>query len=263
METMRLDKLISSQSVYSRKEVKQILKQGAVKINGNVVKSAESKVCCDKDTVEIFGKNIFYKKNIYLMLNKPAGYVCSTRDGQSPTVLELIPSDILKTYKNIFPAGRLDKDTEGFVLLTDDGELSHEILSPKKHIPKYYLVKLAKPFKKNYVQQFDEGLTIDGGEQCLPARVCGFEKHENIAFIELYEGKFHQVKRMFAAVENHVEYLYRTQMGNITMHENLGLGAYMEILHNDVENLFKTSDFEAAKASATAFFSSKLINPTI
>lgn len=254
MEIIRLDRFIANQTEYSRKEVKMLVKKGLVKVNGVVVSSTDIKIDADKDDVNVNGESICYKKYIYIMLNKPAGYVCSTKDGESPTVLELIPDEIKNVHKGIFPAGRLDKDSEGFVFLTNDGELSHRILSPKKHIPKYYIVKLNKPFEKSYVQQFAEGLVLKSGEQCLSARVDGYENDNNYAFIELYEGKYHQIKRMFASVENHVEYLYRTQLGGLMMNEKLGIGEHLIMLHKDVENLEKSCDFLTAKENSRKFF---------
>ena len=254
MELIRLDRFIANQTEHSRKDVKTLVKKGCIKVNDEVVKSSDAKIDADIDDVSVNGVSICYKKYIYIMLNKPDGYVCSTRDGVSPTVLDLIPDEIKNVHKGIFPAGRLDKDTEGFVFLTNDGALSHEILSPKKHIPKYYLVKLNKPFKESYVKQFDEGLVLKTGERCLPARVCGFENDINCAFIELYEGKYHQIKRMFASVENNVEYLFRTQLGGLVMHDKLGVGEHLIMLHKDVENLTKNFDFLTAKENSSNFF---------
>lgn len=260
MEFLRLDKLVSNHTGLSRKDAKKFIKSGFVKINGQVVPDAEFKVCVPQDEVEIKGNKINFQKFVYIMLNKPAGFVCSTRDGLSPTVLELVPDEILTAHKGIFPAGRLDKDSEGFVFLTNDGALAHEILSPKKHVPKYYLVKLTKPFDESYVCQFEQGIVLENGEKCLPAKVCGIENMPYCAFAELSEGKFHQLKRMFRSVENNVEYLFRTQIGGLMMYEKLALGEHLEMLHKDVENFKKNMDFLTIKELSVKFFSSYLIN---
>ena len=191
-------------------------------------------------------------------MNKPQGYVCATEDKKEKTVIELLDEQYRR--KDIFPAGRLDKDTVGMVLLTNDGELSHKILSPKNHIAKYYLVKLAKPFKNEYIQMFKQNIQIDGGEVRLPATVKGFEMCEFTALLEIYEGKFHQVKRMFKAVENEVVKLQRVQMGNLEMPVNLGFGEHMEIMHKDVEKLLKPSSFEDVYRRIFGYFSSYWIN---
>lgn len=195
---------------------------------------------------------------MYIVLNKPSGYVCATEDKNDPTVIRLIPEELRR--KDLFPAGRLDKDSEGMVLITDDGTLGHKILSPKNHIAKYYVVKLAERFGENYERLFREGITLGNGESCLPAAVRCCPDSENIAFIELFEGKYHQVKRMFAAVENHVEKLVRIQMGGLEMHAGIGIGECMEILHNDVEKLLKPTRFDEVFSSFSEKFSSYWIN---
>ena len=139
--------------------------------------------------------------------------------------------------EGLFPAGRLDKDTEGFVLLTDDGELSHKMLSPKSHVPKTYFVRLAKPWEESYKEQFALGLTIDGNEKCLPAEFDGSHENDHECTLVLHEGKFHQVKRMFKKLGNEVVYLRRVAIGNVNLREELALGECLEMLHKDVENL--------------------------
>jgi 16S rRNA pseudouridine516 synthase len=156
--------------------------------------------------------------------------------------MELVPPE-LRT-KDMFPAGRLDKDSLGAILLTDDGQLAHRILSPKNHIPKIYIVKLDIPFESKYIDVFKNGVILSSGEQCLPAKVKGIENCDKLAFVELHEGKYHQVKRMFAAVGNNVEVLMRVSVGGLILPEKLGKGQCMELLHKDVENLFTPLDFE-------------------
>ncbi len=258
MEKIRLDRFIANQTGTPRSEVKKLIYWSKVTLNGKSVHSCDLKINPETDTVEVKGVPVEYKKNIYIMLNKPKGVVCSTKDGESPTVISLLPKELQR--KDIFPAGRLDKDTTGFVFITNDGDLSHKILSPKKHIPKYYFVELAQPYKEEYESIFMEGIELENGEKCLPAKVKRVENSVNCAVIELHEGKYHQVKRMFAAVENHVENLSRIQMGNLPMSEKLGLGEYMEIMHNDVENLLKSPSFEEVLWKINTGFWAYLIN---
>ncbi len=238
----RLDKFISLQTIYSRTDISKLLWKRKISVNGKVVRDGDIKINPENDKIEISGNQVVYRERIYMILNKPEGYVCATEDKNDPTVIDLVP-DFLKR-KDIFPAGRLDKDSEGMVLITNDGALSHKILSPKKHIPKYYIATLSENFGENYQKCFEEGILLGNGDKCLPAKVRKCPSTENMAFVELFEGKYHQVKRMFAAVENHVEKLVRIQMGGLKMPEKLGLGDCVEILHNDVENLLKTPLFD-------------------
>jgi 16S rRNA pseudouridine516 synthase len=255
---MRLDRFISERTEYSRSEIKSIAAKGGIKVNSAVVKKSDTQIDPDRDKVEVLGNELRADKFRYILLNKPDGYISSTDDGDGKTVMELIPPEM--RTKNMFPAGRLDKDSLGALLITDDGELAHRILSPKKHIPKIYIVKLANPFKSKYVDIFEAGITLSDGYQCLPARVRNVENSEKLAFIELREGKYHQVKRMFAAVENHVEQLMRVSVGGLILPEKLRLGECMELLHKDVENLFEPLDFDAFCRDFSAVFSAILIN---
>lgn len=254
MPIIRIDKLIANQHKISRKDVRQIIKKGRVTINGKTETLFDKKINTDMDKIELDGKDIVYKNKIYVMLNKPMGYVCSTKDGESPTVLEIL-SDELRV-DGMFPAGRLDKDTEGFVFLTNDGELAHKMLSPKKHVPKYYFVRLARAFEDEYVEKFHNGIMLADGDVCLPSRVRQLENGKNEAIIELCEGKYHQVKRMFAAVGNHVEYLQRFQIGGLEMNAKLSVGEYLEILHKDVDKLWITDEFDAIFAKVNQIYSS-------
>lgn len=232
---MRIDKYISSQkNELSRSDVKRLIKQKRVTADGITVTTADTKV--DENTnVCIDGEQVAFRKNIYIMLNKPQGYVCSTRDGKTPTVLELVPEELRR--RGLFPAGRLDKDTEGFVLITDDGVLAHEMLSPVKHVPKTYYVRLASKYDPNCEIVFARGVTIDGGEKCRPAEVRPDPDDPFACTLVIHEGKFHQVKRMFEAVENKVVYLRRVQIGGLVLDPKLALGECLEIMHKDVEKI--------------------------
>ena len=232
---MRLDKYISSQRTdLSRADVKKLIRQGRVSAAGKTASDPGMQVGEDCE-VTLDGERIHYKEHIYIMLNKPAGYVCSAREGNSPTVYDLIPPELNR--RGLFPAGRLDKDTEGFVLMTDDGQLAHDMLSPGRHVPKRYHVRLAEPYRPEYAERFAAGITIDGGEVCLPAEAYP-DPGDPFAFtLILHEGKFHQVKRMAEAVGNRVVYLRREAIGNLDIAPGLGLGECLELMHKDVEKL--------------------------
>ena len=208
MSQIRLDKFISERTEYSRSQIKQLASKGEIKLNNAAVKKSDLKIDPGSDTVTVSGKVVSAQRFKYILLNKPQGYVCSTDEKDGRTVLELVPLELRS--KGLFPAGRLDKDSLGALLITDDGELAHRMLSPRSHIPKIYIVKLARPFQNKYIDIFKNGIELADGEVCLPARVSGAENCDKLAFIELFEGKYHQVKRMFAAVGNHVEILIRT-----------------------------------------------------
>ena len=234
MDVLRLDRFISNQCAdISRSAVKDLVKKGRVTVNGSVVKKSDEKICPERDEVCVAGKKIVYKKHLYIMLNKPAGVVCATRDGLSPTVLALLPDDLKRD--GLFPAGRLDKDTEGFVLITDDGELAHKMLAPKSHVPKLYYVRLEKPLCKNAEQEFEKGMTLLDGTSCMPARLERLGETE--CHVMLREGMFHQVKRMFETLDNKVSYLKRIKIGGVELDESLALGEVRELTQCEVENL--------------------------
>jgi len=231
---MRLDKFIASQRTdLSRKDVKELCKKGRISVNGNITKQSDHKINAEKDIVSVDGVEISYNKYIYIMLNKPQGVVCSTRDGASPTVLSLLPPELNR--KGLFPAGRLDKDTEGFVLITDDGELAHRILSPKNHVDKKYYVELLKPVEESYVEAFSSGMEIDGGDVCKPAQLIPCDDNPNACHVILHEGMFHQIKRMFEKLNNKVTYLKRISIGGLVLDDSLKPGECLVILHKDVE----------------------------
>ena len=169
MSLIRLDRFISERGEYSRSQIKELALKGKIRVNGIVIKKSDTKIDPDNDSVEILGNKISSERFRYILLNKPDGYVCSTEEHDGPTVMELIPPEW--RTKNMFPAGRLDKDSLGALLVTDDGELAHRMLSPRKHIPKIYIVKLDNPFQNKYVDLFASGITLTDGYQCLPAKV--------------------------------------------------------------------------------------------
>lgn len=232
---MRIDKFVSEQYGVSRSDAKAMIKKGQVSVNGTAIKSADVKLDPDEDIVTVEGKKISYRKFIYIMLNKPDGVICATRDGLSATVLELIPEEMRR--KGLFPAGRLDKDTEGFVFITDDGALAHKMLSPKSHVEKEYVVTLEKPAEEDYIELFASGITIDGDEKCLPAKLI-LTDEPNVVRLILHEGKYHQVKRMMQAVGNRVTHLKRVRMGGIELDPKLLSGECREISQEEIESLY-------------------------
>lgn len=235
---IRLDKFLSNQCGLSRKQSAALLKRGAITVDGEVATTGERKFNPASSVVAVEGKAVSYRKYIYIMLNKPQGVVCATRDGLSPTVLSLLPQELQR--KGLFPAGRLDKDTEGFVLITDDGELAHRMLSPKNHVPKVYYAKLEHPLTQSDVAAFAEGIVFKSGEHCLPAQLTILSEDGLEAEVVLREGMYHQVKRMFENCGNEVVYLKRIQLGGLKLDAALDLGECKEIVHKDVESLLET-----------------------
>lgn len=226
--TERLDKLIASQGKLSRSDVKKMVKSGRVTVDGAVVKSADVKVDADKSVISVDGKALNYKKNIYIMLNKPQGVISASNDKTQKTVVDLVPPELYRD--GLFPAGRLDGDTVGFVLITDDGDFAHRILSPKNHIMKTYHATLRSPLTEDDISAFKNGIELSDGTLCLEAEVRMLEKtDEPIAEVKICEGKYHQVKRMFAALGNKVLYLKRVRMGGLDLDESLEEGQCREI----------------------------------
>jgi 16S rRNA pseudouridine516 synthase len=240
MAISRLDKYVSNNTEYTRSQIKDLVKRGRVSIDGVAGKKSDVKVDTERSKVLVCGELVSEFGLRYYMMNKPKGVVCSTDDKDSKTVIDLLPEELQS--KNLFPVGRLDKDSEGFVLLTNDGEFSHRILSSKSHVAKYYIVKLARPFETEYVETFKGGIVLSNGEVCLPARVLVWKESPYYAVVELFEGKYHQVKRMFASVGNHVESLYRFQIGNLALNQNIPKGGVLEILHKDLDEILKNTD---------------------
>lgn len=234
---IRLDKYLADMGVGTRSEVKRYIQKGLVTVGDAVVKKPETKIDTDTDTVSCMGTIVGYAETEYYMLNKPAGVVSATSDSKDKTVLDLIDS---KMRKDLFPVGRLDKDTEGLLLITNDGALSHQLLSPKKHVDKVYYARIDGTVTEEDVKQFAEG--IDIGEKAItkPGDL-HILKSAEISEIELTirEGKFHQVKRMFEAVDKPVLYLKRIRMGSLVLDENLELGDYRALTEAELGELKK------------------------
>ena len=228
----RLDKIIASQGQYSRSEVKKLVKGGRVTLDGSVVRSSDVKADPDKSVIAIDGKVLGYKKHIYIMLNKPQGVVSATDDKDHKTVIDLVPKELRRD--GLFPAGRLDGDTVGFVLITDDGDFAHEILSPKNHIMKTYHATLERPVTADDIRAFREGIELRDGTLCLEAEVRSLDGDIPMAEIKICEGKYHQVKRMFAALGNKVVFLKRVKMGELFLDESLEEGQCREITPDEL-----------------------------
>lgn len=231
---MRLDKFLSEQNISTRSLLKKDIKKGLVTVNGEVAKKPEQHIDPASDVVTYNGKVIGYEPFRYLMLNKPAGVVSATEDNRDKTVIDLVSPEL---RKDLFPVGRLDKDTEGLLLLTNDGRLAHQLLSPKKHVDKTYFVKLAKELTKDAAKQLKAGVDIGEKNLTLPAKISVENCEEKEAYITIQEGKFHQVKRMFQAVDNEVLYLKRISMGTLVLDEQLSLGEYRPLTEEELEKL--------------------------
>lgn len=238
----RLDKLISQCAGVSRTQAAALCRAGKVSVDGAVIKSGAFQADLQEQELLLNGKPLTAPPEfLYIMLNKPQGVVCSTQDGLSPTVLSLLPEEYRR--RELFPAGRLDKDTEGFVLITDDGALAHKMLSPKSHVPKEYEVLLKEPVREEYAAVFASGMEISVGERCLPAELFFNKDNPFACRVVLHEGKYHQVKRMFAAVGNSVVFLKRIRIGGLCLEPNLAVGAHLVLLHKDVEKLLTRKGF--------------------
>lgn len=229
---IRLDKFLADRTEFSRSQIKQKLKKNAVTINGEVVSSAEYKVNPDSDEVCFEGNVLSGSKYFYYMLNKPAGVVSATEDKYEKTVVSLLPANL---RKDIFPVGRLDKDTEGLLLLTNDGALAHDLLSPKKHVDKTYFATLDHAADVEDVLRFKEGLDIGEDKLTLPAELELLDGND--CLVTIREGKFHQIKRMFKACGNEVVYLKRLSMGSLKLDNGLGLGEFRPLTEEEIEKL--------------------------
>ena len=236
----RLDKAIAMQGSLSRSEVKTLIRKGAVTVNGQVVKNSDFGVDFDSDTVAVQGKELSLSMHIYLMLNKPKGVVSASEDKKLPTVVDLVPKELWR--KGLFPAGRLDKDTTGFVLITDDGEFAHDILSPKKHISKTYHALVNGTITDEMVEGFAKGVTI-GEDFTLPASLKKISSEEQGDWGEviLKEGMYHQIKRMFGAYGLKVLELKRVPMGKLPLDPNLEEGKCRELTAEELR-LVSTRD---------------------
>lgn len=233
---IRLDKFLCEMGIGSRTQVKQLIKSGQVRINDTVCREAERKVEERKDRVSCQGRELSYAKYAYYMLHKPAGCVTAVSDRKEKTVMELLEG---AAERELFPVGRLDKDTEGLLLITNDGALAHRLLSPGKHVEKTYLVSLARPMSEEERKRLEEGVDIGEKKRTLPARAVFTDGTHTALWLTITEGKFHQVKRMCQAVGNEVVYLKRLSMGSLRLDETLEKGAYRRLTEQEAAALLE------------------------
>ncbi|WP_163150752.1 pseudouridine synthase [Anoxybacillus sp. MB8] len=230
---LRIDKLLANMGYGTRKEVKKLLKAGVVKVDGMTVKDAKTHVDPKEQVVTVWGEEVEYKPFIYLMMNKPQGVISATEDAVEETVVDLLEEE--DRIFDPFPVGRLDKDTEGLLLLTNDGQLAHQLLSPKKHVPKTYEAMIDGEVTEDDVEAFRRGVMLDDGYETKPAELVIIRSGlRSDVRVTITEGKFHQIKRMFQAVGKRVIYLKRIQMGPIPLDETLEPGEYRELTDEEI-----------------------------
>ena len=229
----RLDKILAHTGFGTRKDVKKIIRKGLVSVNGEIIKKDDFKVDEINDEIYIDNMEVNYSKFTYIMLNKPSGYLSATCDEMHATIFELIndPST------GMFPVGRLDIDTVGLLLVTNNGRLAHELLSPKKHVDKKYFVKITNKLSDEHIKLLESGITINDDELCLGAKVEIID--DNSLYLTIREGKFHQVKKMMFACESEVTFLQRVVMGPLVLDESLQLGEYRYLTEDEVSALLK------------------------
>lgn len=232
---IRLDKYLADMGMGTRSELKKMIRSGRVQIDGVPVKKPEEKVDIESQTVTLDGKNVAYQTMEYYMLHKPSGVVSATKDKKEKTVLDLIEG---QKRKDLFPVGRLDKDTEGLLLITNDGTLAHRLLAPGKHVDKVYYAKIDGKVTKEDVIRFSEGVDIGDEDLTLPAKLeILTSAEESQILLTIQEGRFHQVKRMFESVGKKVTYLKRMSMGSLILDENLKKGEYRPLTKEEIEKL--------------------------
>lgn len=231
----RLDKLLAGTGKWSRREVKALVRQGLVRVDGRLAASAEDKLDPAAAIITVAGETVALHRFTYVLLHKPAGVLTATEDRKQPTVLDLLPPELRRN--GLAPVGRLDKDTEGLLLLTNDGELAHRLLSPKYHVDKRYLARVDGELSAADTEAFARGMTLGDGLECLPA---GLEVlPDRVCIVTLREGKFHQVKRMLAARGAPVLYLKRLSMGPLTLDDSLAAGAYRLLRAEEILALYR------------------------
>ena len=230
----RLDKLLASTGRWSRREAKQLIKEGRVLVDGSPARSGEDKADPDGAAILVDGAPLALRRHTYVMLHKPAGVLSATEDPRQETVLDLLPPELRRL--GLFPVGRLDKDTEGLLLLTDDGELAHRLLSPKNHVDKVYRARLDRPLGPADQAAFAQGITLADGLRCMPAELELIGDGTEV-LVTLHEGKFHQIKRMTASRGAAVRWLKRLSMGPLQLDPALRKGEYRLLTHEEVAKI--------------------------
>ena len=228
---MRLDKFLGVTGCATRSESKKIIRSGGVTVNGRAARSPDEKVDPQNDRVCFCGKNVVYRKYTYILMNKPEGVVSATEDGKDKTVIDLLPDDMRKN--DLFPCGRLDKNTLGLMLITDNGELAHRLLAPKSHVEKKYYFRSKFPLTKDEAARFENGLILDDGYETKPARI-ELLGDGNEGIITLVEGKYHQIKRMLDALGNKITYLERISFGPLRLDSKMERGAWRYLSDDEI-----------------------------
>lgn len=234
MNLQRLDKIISSQFNMSRSIARKVIRYGRVTVDGEVVHDPALAADPEKNAIEFRGQALEFKKHIYLLLNKPKGILSASEDKNRETVVDLVPEELKR--RGLFPVGRLDRDTTGLLIITDDGDFAHKVLSPKKNIYKTYRVTLDGNITEDIIKKFAQGVTLADGTKCRPARLVAIS--EKYGEIKIAEGRYHQIKRMFGTVDLGVNELERTAIGNLVLPENLPQGACRELSKAQLEQIF-------------------------
>lgn len=237
-ELLRLDKLLTDTGRWSRKEAKALIRKGAVLVNGAVVKQADAKISTENLSLQVCGQPVTWQKYTYIMLHKPAGILTATEDRRQPTVLDLLPEALRR--QGVAPVGRLDKDTEGLLLLTNDGALTHRLLSPKYHVDKVYYARTEGTVDEADIQAFEAGMTLKDGTVCRSAGLKALGAGE--CLVTLREGKFHQVKRMLAERGKPVIYLKRLSMGTLRLDKKLEKGAFRRLTQEELKEILQKNE---------------------
>lgn len=234
----RLDRILVSQNIGSRKEVQKLIKDGSVCVNGVCVRLVQTKIDPDADTVTVGGQALCYSKYTYIMMNKPQGVLSASNDKNAKTVIDLLPDEYRRP--GLFPAGRLDKDTEGLLIITNDGDFAHRMLSPKKHVDKKYVAILDGEITADTISAFEKGIVFADGTQCLPAKleIDSGDKTGKTGIVTICEGKFHQVKKMFISCGLNVVYLKRISIGGLCLDSKLPIGSCKLMTNLDKETIF-------------------------
>ena len=233
---MRIDKFLSNMGIATRSESSKAARAGLILVNGAPVKKADVHIDPEKDAITYCGRKIEYRKYTYILMNKPDGVVSATEDGRDKTVIDLLPEELQKL--DLFPCGRLDKHTLGLVMLTDDGDLAHRLLSPKHHVKKKYRFESKFPLTDEEIKHLEAGATLEDGYVTKPSEIELFEDKKS-GYISLVEGKYHQIKRMLESVNNKITYLERITFGPLTLDENLARGEWRFLTQNEIDELEK------------------------
>lgn len=231
---MRIDKFLSNMGIATRTESSKAARAGLILVNGAAVKKADAHIDPEKDEIIFCGRKIGYRKYTYILMNKPDGVVSATEDGKDKTVIDLLPEELQRL--NLFPCGRLDKHTVGLVMLTDDGELAHRLLSPKHHVKKKYFFESKFPLTEDEISYLEKGATLEDGYITKPSEIDLFEDGKS-GYITLVEGKYHQIKRMLESVNNKITYLERITFGPLALDENLARGQWRFLTDEEIKKL--------------------------